>query len=322
MAETSNIARIATIVSEEVFSVFGWSRRPHKDQNWKCVVRGHKKKTHPSDVVFSYESPLEAGRVYLNVDLKSYAKATITKEAVEKALISLSMSAECANQSEEWQNLYVDPESNARVHSVLFVYNHDGAYNTDFNRVVKTLKSSLFKVKVAYRCFIFGPKDICYLQTISSDILKKRGRNQLPGSNSCHFFHPDLVRARVTSNTLDSATAEMLLSPWQILQFSATNEKPNGGIIVYYRESATTVDELKFLIDYLFRFQLVEENIPIEIRAPFAADQATAFFATAKEQYAKDYHEMPEFIKRLDQIKFHLIPEIQTTFSKVELGMD
>ena len=92
--------------------------------------------------------------------------------------------------------------------------------------------------------------------------------------------------------------------------------------MVYYREPAASVDELKFFIDYLFRFQLVAEAVRIEIRAPFAHMNATAFFATAKEQYAKEYFEFPEFKKRLEQITFNAITMVQTQFSTVELGMD
>ena len=139
MAETANIAKIAQIVSDEIFSVFGWKRRPHKDQNWECVVPSHRKATHPSDVVFSYDSPLENGRVYLTVDVKSYQRSVITKNKVEEALLSLSMSAECANQSEEWQDLYVDPTTNARVHGMLFVFNHDGNYDKDFTKLLSTI---------------------------------------------------------------------------------------------------------------------------------------------------------------------------------------
>lgn len=322
MAETSNIAKMASLVSKEIFSVFGWKERPHKDQNWRCVVKKHRKTTHPSDVVFSYESPLEPGRVYVNTDLKSYAKSSIQKDKIEQALISLSMSAECANQSEEWQALYADPDSNFRTHSLLFVYNHDGAYDDGFAQLANSVKASLMKVKAAYRCYLVGPQEIRYLQTIASDIMKKRGRGELPGVDACCFYHPDLVRARVRSNTLEAATLEMLTAPWLVLKYSNPDGASKEGCVVYYRESGESVDEFKFLIDYLFRYQLVEDDSSIEIRTPFADRKASALFETAKEQYAKDYFEIPEFIARLKQITFHSVPEVQTRFSDVELGMD
>lgn len=314
---------MAEEVSKGIFSIFGWDKRPHRDQNWACVVKSHKKRTHPSDAVFSYESPLEHGRVYLTTDLKSYAAATINKEKIEDALKSLSMSAECANQSEEWQQLYSDPESNYRVYGMLFIYNHDGEYDKNFSKVLALANQSIPKVKANYRMFVFGPSEITYLYNVANDILRKRGAGELPGAKHCTYYHPDLVRARVTSNTLKAATAEMLLSPWQILEFGATEVTNNQrGYVVYYREPAASVDELKFLIDYFFRYQLVADSVRIEIRAPFADPKASSYFATAKEQYAREYFNFPEFAKRLEQITFSSIPTVLSQFSTTELGMD
>ncbi|HEY5891820.1 MAG TPA: hypothetical protein VIT91_01190 [Chthoniobacterales bacterium] len=286
-------------------------------------MKGHKKKTHPSDAVFSYESPLEHGRVYLTTDLKSYAAATINKDKLEEALKSLSISAECANQSEEWQQLYADPESNHRVYGMLFIYNHDSDYDKNFPMLLALVKQNLVKVKANYRLFVFGPPEITYLYNVANDILRKRGAHELPSAKHCKFYHPDLVRARVTSNTLKAATAEMLLSPWQVLEYEPTELTNNQrGYVVYYREPAAAVDELKFLIDYLFRYQLVADSVRIEIRAPFADSKASAYFATAKEQYAKEYFNFPEFEKRLEQITFSSIPTVLSQFSTTQLGMD
>lgn len=322
MAETAKIAKIAEIISQEIFSVFGWKQRPHRDQNWACVVKAHKKATHPSDVVFSYDSPLEAGRVYLTVDLKSYAKDTINKDKIEAALLSLSLSTHCANQSEEFQELYLNEETNPRVHGMLFVFNHDGAYDKDFIKLLSSIKQSSLRIKAGYRLFVFGPKEIHYLQAVANDIVKKRGRKEIPDGEACKFYHPDLVRARVTSNTLEAATAEMLLSPWLVMKYDSRVVGGKHGYLVYYRGEASSSDELKFLIDYLFRFQLVADMAEIEIRAPFADARSTAYFETAKEQYAKEYFEFEEFQTRLAQIKFSSIQTVENNFSTIELGMD
>lgn len=206
MAETATIARMAEEVSKGIFSIFGWERRPHRDQNWACVTKNHKKKTHPSDAVFSYESPLEHGKVYLTTDLKSYAAATITKDKLEEALKSLSISAECANQSEEWQQIYADTESNFRVYGMLFIYNHDGEYDKNFPSVLSLVKQSLVKVKANFRLFVFGPADITYLTTLPMTYLE----NEVPGNYllqgtanfiipiSCaHVLHPTHLKPQL-----------------------------------------------------------------------------------------------------------------------------
>lgn len=328
MAETAAIAKMAEEVSKGIFSIFGWGRRPHHDQNWACVSGNHKSKlgrkklTHPSDVVFFYDSPLEHGRIYINTDLKSYSASTITKDNLEEALINLSMSVECANQSGEWQDIFADPESNHRVYGMLFIYNHDAEYDKNFSNLLGMVKYNLLKVKANYRIFVFGPAEIEYLFNVTNDILRKRGASELPSAKYCKFYHPDLVRSRVTSNTLKAATAEMLLSPWQILEYEATEETNHQkGYVIYYRDSGSSVDELKFLIDYCFRYQLVADSVRIEIRAPFADSKATAHFETAKAQYAKEYFNFPEFEKRLSQITFSSISAILARFSGPELGM-
>src|SRR5581483_1019545 len=99
MAETAQIAEIAEKASGEIFSVFGWERRPPKDRNWDCVTAQHKKATQHSDVVYSYEDPVEASNIFFTTDLKSYAKETISQDKVKAALKSLAISAECAVKS-------------------------------------------------------------------------------------------------------------------------------------------------------------------------------------------------------------------------------
>lgn len=326
MAETADIAQMADEVSRRIFSIFGWNRRPHRDRNWPCVAPEHKKRTHPSDVVFSYDSPVEPHRIFLNTDLKSYARSSITKDAIESALQSLSLAVDCANRSQQWQELYVDPETPFHAHGLLFIYNHDGEYDKDFDGLLANVKPTLLKLKGRNRLYVFGPSQIEYLDIVAHDIQLSRGRegdDKLPPSSQCSFFHPDLVRARVTTKTLSAATAEMLLAPWLVLQYEAvTGGADHMGYIVYYRGKCESADELKYMLDYLFRFQLVGDRNKIEIRAPFASSNATALFATAKEQYAKDYFDFAEFKKRLERISLRSIPRAISKFSEVELGMD
>ena len=326
VAETADIAKMAEEVSRRIFSIFGWERRPHRDRNWPCTAPEHKKKTHPSDVVFSYDSPVEPNRIFLNTDLKSYARSSITKDGVEKALQSLSLAVDCANRNEHWQQLYANPELGYHVHGLLFIYNHDGGYDKDFDNLLADVKLSLLKMKGKNRLYVFGPRQIEYLDMVAYDIQFSRGQEdegRLPPSSQCHFFHPDLVRARVTTKTLKAATAEMLLAPWLVLQYEAPSESSDHlGYLIYYREDCSSADELKFLLDYLFRFQLVGDRNKIQIRAPFAVSNATAIFETAKEQYAKDYFDFPEFKKRLERISLRSIPRVNSSFSETQMGLD
>src|SRR5579864_3009862 len=108
MPETSKIAEIAEKVSDDILKVFGWTRRPARDRNWPCCTEKHKKTTHPSDVVFSYDDPIEHSSIFVTTDLKSYARDSITLLQVKKALKDLAMTIECAAKSAHWQELYVN----------------------------------------------------------------------------------------------------------------------------------------------------------------------------------------------------------------------
>lgn len=107
MSETGNIEDLAKIVAKDIFSWFKWQQAGLKDVNWDCVQDHHKKKTHPSDTVFSYIHPYTGDRIFLNTDLKSYAEGTIKPAAIRKAIQSLAMSVECANVSQDWQDKYI-----------------------------------------------------------------------------------------------------------------------------------------------------------------------------------------------------------------------
>jgi hypothetical protein len=96
MGETVNIAEMAVLASTEIFSVFGWEQRPLSDQNFDCVeTEKHRKvktkwKKHPTDTVFKYVDPYRGIDVYLNTDLKSYAKGTLDTTNLVSTLRSLS----------------------------------------------------------------------------------------------------------------------------------------------------------------------------------------------------------------------------------------
>ncbi|PTY03324.1 hypothetical protein DB346_05440 [Verrucomicrobia bacterium LW23] len=115
----------------------------------------------------------------------------------------------------------------------------------------------------------------------------------------------------------------MLKMPWQIIKYSPQEDKVDQpGYIVYYRGECSSSDELKFLLDYFFRFQLVGDKSTILIRAPFAVNEATSYFETAKEQYCQKYFGYKDIDSRLKKITLEKVICQQANFSTTELGMD
>ncbi len=317
---------MAKKVSEEIFAEFGWQQKGPEDVNWPCVARDkHDLDTHPSDVVQAYEDPYEDAKVFLNVDLKSYAVGSLKKAQVRGAVTSLCKAADCANVSSGWRNLYGDDTSNYRCHGLLFVYNHDGDYDGDFEKFFEFMDTKDAPLDASNRVFVFSPATVSYLATVANDLRGSRGTDRLPSKKEYSFYYPDLIGTRPKKQNQAAASIEVLLSPWQILRFTKASE-PDGGprvhYFVYYRGDGSSVDEFKYLFDAFFRFDLLGDEERISLRMPFAHHEAAGHFDRAKDAYAAEFYGLREFRARLNRITFDPITTIIKRFSTIAIGME
>lgn len=324
MPETSNKAKIAVKISDEIFTVFGWGRRPLRDENWDCVTKRHNKATHPADVVFTYDDPFLRVRPYLLTDLKSYARSTINWTSVKQALESLAMSVDCATRSASFRNFYVTENDNFVVTAMLFIYNHDGQYPKGVEEMLKDITPKLIALRAGLKIAVLGPDRINYLKTVANDILVQRGKRTLPDGDCCAWFYPDLKLSHPKSETGLCATLEMLLGPWQILKFQkGGSDAQQEGFFFYYDGAGNTVEEFAYLLDCLFQFQLVKKNFLISVRMPNACSSALVNFEKAKETYSYEFFPVHDLIlDRLKQIQFARIDTVYTSFSDIDLGME
>lgn len=317
---------MAEILSKEVFSEFLWQRSGPYNANWPCVTPAHNRKagTHPSDVVFFYDEPYQNYRTYVNCDLKSYAKGSISASGMRSAIMSLAQSVACAEQSEEWQKLYVHGHVSIRVSGLLFVYNHDGEYDRDFNDILKEIRPESLKIPPSTKLVVMGPETVQWLSNVSNDIVRTRGKQELPERKHCHFFHPDLVRRKVVQPIQAlAANLEMLTSSTICL----TYRFPDGGthgLDIYYRESGSSADEFLYLIDWLMQCQQMQEGASVRVKMLQPDRNAAAIFGNAKQTYAESFagSETSDLSKRLDRIKFSSMTYVTPTFSDIEIGMD
>lgn len=205
MAETDNIAKIAELLSQKLFSRFIWFETGGWNQNWKCVndehvskKRAEKKRktasssdadetappsakpeenaesvkilTHPSDVVFYYAEPYRPIRTYVNTDLKSYKKSSITSTAIASAIESLALTLECAELSEEWREKFVHEDKTYEIAGLLFIYNHDGEYDKDFDQLLAKVNHERLKIAKNSKILVFGPSHIRWLDNVRHDL--------------------------------------------------------------------------------------------------------------------------------------------------------
>ncbi len=324
MAETANIATIAERLSKEMFSSFRWKRVGSLNTNWKCAKDSHKLKTHPSDAVWWYDEPYSAVRTFVNTDLKSYAKGSITSDTIHKAIRSLSLAVDCAEVAPEWQELYSPDEVAWQVVGLLFVYNHDGQYDTEFGSILSRLTPSELRLPNQRRVVVLGPKDICELDTIYNDICRES--QQVPAMRSdsagLSLFYPDTRRVRLHRNRgwQQPIAIDTLTSPIIVYKVKTDVAVPDyDHLYVYYRRPGDTRDEFLYLIDYLFAFQQVRTANAIHVRLVGLTNvKAEVNFQNALEHYRRLYEPGDD----LDKITCHRVTRTVTAFSELAIGME
>lgn len=261
LAETATIAQIAEKLSNEMFGEFLWTKIGPVNQDWACENDQHPSKTHPTDVVFFYDEPYSKRRTYLQCDLKSYAKDSITHNQIKKAMISLANQVSCAEISAEWQNLYTTGDSSYDVCGLLFVYNHDGEFDRDFSKIFDQIKWDDIDVPKNARLYLIGPDDILWLDNVRLEIKQMRGSTgagSLPPREHCSFYYPQLSRKpNIQNSDARAATMEMLKSPWITLRYQGPSDREER-YVVFVRRAASTPEEYEYLIDYLRHFQCLD----------------------------------------------------------------
>jgi len=357
MAETVHIAEISEKLSDELFAEFLWAKVGPTNQNWSCEQQeDHGCKTHPSDVVFYYDEPYSQTRTYVQCDLKSYAKDSISKQAIHGAIESLAKQVTCAEISAEWQNFYLHPDVTAEITGLLFVYNHDGEYDKEFNKLLNSFKQENLKLPSDAKIVVLGPEDIYWLDNVRFEIRLLRsseGKDRLPERKKCEYFYPQLVRkANLQAFKAKAANLEMLTAPWIVLKYKMENGDKDWGVIVFYRRTGSKVEEFMYLIDYLRHYQVLNTNTFVQIKVLDSGNSAGPQFQKAVQKYIDDIeHEESEEdlldegdetseigsatsgngkTKRIDsdlatlvrEIKFSKMQQVVSTFSTVVLGMD
>ena len=325
MAETANIAKMAEKLSKELFAEFQWQQVGTTNINWPCEdSERHKKKTHPSDVVFYYDEPYSQARTYINCDLKSYSRDSISATSIQAALESLAMTLSCAEKSDEFRSHYLHDHVSPEICGLLFVYNHDGEYDKDFDALLDKVKSEKLDIPAKSKIVVFGPSDVYWLNNVRHEIAYMRGAGgEIPEREHCRFFYPHLVRRKnVQMEQAKACTLELMTAPWIILSYSNPKKKNRKGFVVFCRKRGASVQEYLYLIDYLMHYQVIVDDTDVFIRTFDADPMSPSFFSKAKDHYVEECKGGPEIRARLDAIQFGQINDVRTKFSDIELGME
>jgi hypothetical protein len=354
LGETANIAEISSKVANEVFGRFLWRTQGPRDLDWPCEqpdlhAKKRKRKkapgaaeaasvplgadknvehgadsqaaTHPTDIVFYYDEPYSNHRTYINCDLKSYAAHSIEKSGVRKAIESLARALSCLEKSEIWRTRYVADDKTALYAGMLFVYNHDGEYNTRFDELLADLSLSNLDIPKNSKIVVLGPHDIFWLDNVSDQIARMRGDGLIGPAEQTRFFYPPLVFAKNVQPSARAATIEMMTGPWIVLKHRLPGALKES-VVVFYREKGERVEEFSLLIDYLMFHGLVDEEVKIVVFALEPYTEAKALFAKAIDDYILRYGGGQEIASLLKDISFQSMTNVRRVFSTTEIGMD
>ncbi|EJB8487583.1 TPA: hypothetical protein PVK60_001552 [Acinetobacter baumannii] len=290
MSETEAIAKMAEIISNDIFYFFRWNSIGGKNLNWNCEkITEHKKekvKTHPADVVFWYKDPYSNNIIYMHTDLKSYGKATIQGKDFSPALKSLAQQIDCAEISQSWKDKYLKDNSNYIIHGLLFVYNHNSDADVSLISRLAAVKQSNIQLPADKKIFVLDPIDIGWLIDVSNGISQLLSRNEI--QKDYVFFYPQKTYQGVDGYE-ESATIELLKS--NIIIIKSSQKSRALKLKVFYRGRGETTEEFQYLLDYFRHNQFLEhEEDNIEIFFSEKVDSnASNLFDKSRHEYIERY---------------------------------
>lgn len=326
MAENGPTEKQAKFVSEELFEFFHWIPTPYRDQDWDCELEEHlefrKVKTHPADVVFYYFHPYKNKYIYIHTDLKSYSKKSINVTSSKIAVRNLSLAVECAKVSSNWHEMYnLTGDDDYDVEGLLFIFNHDGEYDGEFNQVLSSISSDDSLLRQNCPIAVFGPDQIKQMFNIVKDLQSLIVKGKIGGKDKYFFYYPELFLSRTHGDSKSNpATIEMLNSPFMLVKIK--NIKNEDGFIIYYNRVPEDLDEFIYLIDTLSHFQILLLELPINIRFTKENTHGAKLLEEAKTNYLKSWGQDNTKRTQLDLIQADTITEFTKSFNLGEISRE
>lgn len=299
MAETKNIDAMAALISDDIFNEMKWLLHEKRDINWECRIPEHNKVTHPTDVVFSYKDPYSARTIYIQTDLKSYNKRSLSlTKRINEAVESLALQVECARSSKEWRTLFRCVMHNADLNGMLFLYNNDDEYDRDLLSNLGNTASKDFSIQSSSKIYIFSPKIIKFLMSCVENINERRTINEssssekvwekIPIREECGFFYPD-KQNRIADQAPDHpATLEMITSGMLLLSYEHPIYEEKI-LNIYWDEIVSSIEAFIYLFEYMFNYQMLSNFGKIYLILPFRDEKTYDLFESARATYMSAY---------------------------------
>lgn len=325
MGETGNIAKIAELVSKDIFQAFGWEISGSMNINWSCVKDEHGRATHPADVVYKYPEPYHNKVTFIHCDLKSYSKDSITKASIKSALKSLNESLSCAKVSSDWRDKFLTTEKRYDIKGMLFVYNHDGEFSQEDQSFSTLLDESTKKLEIdeGNVIYVVGPSKINYLTNVSSNIKMLCAEKKLPFERSkIGFYYPELDREKIYHNPGSlPLSIEKMCGSFHVMRYDKVDGDKIDGLDVYMQSNGSDTEQFMHILDFIRLNNCLQDATKIRIFLPFGCatahrnfDKALSFYTDGLDKTAANS------IK--EQVKFEHCPTlVKLSYFNEEIGM-
>ncbi|KJG12892.1 hypothetical protein [Photobacterium iliopiscarium] len=320
--ETKNIDEMAQLISDKIFTELKWKwNSEYTDINWDCCDRAHARKTHPTDLVFSYVDPYTELTQYIQTDLKSYKKESISTQKVGTAIKSLAMQVKCARDSTEWADYYREGETKYGLHGMLFIYNNDDRYDDDLLEKIDSNAMRDFALPRDSTLNIYSPRLIRFLMTVVENIKERRnieedesGSNvwkMIPKRNKCGFYYPDKHNKCSSDSVKHPATNEMVTSGMLLYSYEHPIHKKKV-LNIYWDEDIISDNYFIYLFEYIFNYQMLNMFEKVYIITPFSG-KAPVYFNTAQRLYRAQYAVTETQRDKLERIELIGMDTIKTS---------
>jgi hypothetical protein len=331
VGETANIAAISEKISGTIFQVFGWQQYGPVNFNFRedSALGEKAKQKRPCDVIFGYQDPFLNDEVFLITDLKSYAKSTAKDaEKLKKAISNLGNAHRAANNSDDFQGHL--PVEGASLSSLLFIFNHDQEYDKDFGTALAENHPSPLDIPTKSNLYVFGPPQIQFFLDIYNDLQKIYGEETML-KGKFRYFYPNLISAFPTRNYWHSATPELLLSPYipiiydideKVESNGTTQVKSKKCVNFYYSGKGETPEEFCFILDYMFRYNLIDDITQIRIKIPHCGANFMTNFDRAKRDFSRHFYSQDSAFEKIKQIEVTGIPRGRYQYHENAIGME
>ena len=240
-------------------------------------------------------------------------------------LEDLAKSVECAHKSSCFSEAFGITGSVEVVEGMLFLYNHDGEYNKDFDQRLQQVASKSLGLCADQRIYILMPDRITYLHSVAHDIKQRIAKLTFENDYKDYdFYSPDLRVSAVKGKKHGALPIEFMVGPWMFVSFKT---KRNGHrLVIYFDANGDTPDDFTTLFDAIISYNLLEDDLNMEVVLQKCDPKAPIHFESARSSYAKlnrgkSDDSLSSFEQRLGQITFTTAPQVKPSYIENEMAI-